>query len=624
MVNLMNKYVVGNVLSIDGFRVTIIMRQNTNMLSYFYNGKAYRGVNIGEYIGIIRGPYKIVGRVDREYLNDKLKNQADHTYSLDRFERNIEITIIGYFYNDKFNFGIKCLPMIFNEAILLDEDEILSIIANGLNRNNEDVFINIGKSVHQCIDVKLPINGFFNSHLGIFGNTGSGKSNTLAKIYTELFNHHDLDVTKKSKFVVLDFNGEYAGDNIFISDSKKIIRLSTRNQGADKIRVSTKNFWNKETLSILFSATEKTQQPFIQNMLNFYIDNHELTDKKLRTGIKQGFKNVFEGNNNRESLNILKKVCDILISVHEDIVLSEIPYYNCIWHSGSCTYYYSDSKGCNIYLNKDENILENISKFETFVDTKLHELHKLDVIDRLRIIVNLQLIYGLRYNHVQFEHISPLLARIESFKPLVERTIAINDNVETEALTIISFKECNQDAKKILPLLISKQLYNEHLEDSNIDGKIGKTCHLIIDEAHNILSEQSTREADSFKDYRLEVFEQIIKEGRKFGFYLTISSQRPYDISPTIVSQLHNYFIHRLVNDLDLKMLANTVSTLDLLSKQMIPNLAPGQCILTGTLFELPLILQVKQLEKEKSPNSDNADIINLWKKTKVTLPSDK
>ena len=182
-------------------------------------------------------------------------------------------------------------------------------------------------------------------------------------------------------------------------------------------------------------------------------------------------------------------------------------------------------------------------------------------------------------------------------------------------MTIISFKDCNQDAKKILPLLISKQLYNEHVKNSNNDGQITKTCHLIIDEAHNILSEQSTREAESFKDYRLDVFEQIIKEGRKFGFYLTVSSQRPYDISPTIISQLHNYFIHRLVNDMDLKMLANTVSTLDNLSKARIPNLSPGQCIITGTLFDLPLLIQVNKLQKTKSPNSGNADILELWNK---------
>ena len=62
-------------------------------------------------------------------------------------------------------------------------------------------------------------------------------------------------------------------------------------------------------------------------------------------------------------------------------------------------------------------------------------------------------------------------------------------------------------------------------------------------------------------------------------------------------------------------MLAHTVSTLDNLSKGRIPNLSPGQCILTGTLFDLPLLIQVKKLEIDKSPNSNNADILELWNK---------
>ena len=115
--------------------------------------------------------------------------------------------------------------------------------------------------------------------------------------------------------------------------------------------------------------------------------------------------------------------------------------------------------------------------------------------------------------------------------------------------------------------------------------------------------------------YLIEFFDDIIKEGRKFGFYITLASQRPYDISPTIVSQLHNYFIHRLVNEQDLRMIANTVNTLDTVSRNQIPTLAPGQCIITGTSFEMPLLIQVEKLSKEKSPASDNADLVNLWTK---------
>lgn len=605
---LINNYVVGNVLSIDGLKITILMHQNTNMLSYFYDGVYYRGVNIGEYIGIIRGPYKIVARVEKEYLTDKLGNQQDQSFSLNRFERHIEVSVIGSFYKNIFEFGIRCLPMIFNEAILLTEDEISSVIGCGLNKNNEQVFVSVGNSVQENIKVNLPVNGLYNSHIGVFGNTGSGKSNTLTKLYTELFNHKNLNATKNSSFVVLDFNGEYTGSNVFTNKNKTIIKISTRSNNGDKIKLSSKNFWNKETLSILFSATEKTQQPFIEKMLNYYFKNTAILDKyTIIRAILDSFKNTFSVNQHKESLNLLKKVYNI--SGIDDgtgkygnyeIPLYSLEYkYGCFW----------DGK----IKVLDDDVKNKIVEFSEILNMNLI-IEQLSIIDKLQILVYAQLIFGLAYNHFQFEHISPLLSRIEASRSFIEKTIEICDDQTSEFLTIISFKDCNQDAKKILPLLISKQLYNEHIKCSNSNGKIVKTCHLIIDEAHNILSEQSTREAESFKDHRLEVFEQIVKEGRKFGFYLTISSQRPYDISPTIISQLHNYFIHRLVNDMDLKMLSSTINTLDKLSKERIPNLSPGQCIITGTLFDLPLLIQVKKLNDEKSPNSKNADILELWK----------
>ncbi|WP_197718817.1 ATP-binding protein [Legionella sainthelensi] len=155
----------------------------------------------------------------------------------------------------------------------------------------------------------------------------------------------------------------------------------------------------------------------------------------------------------------------------------------------------------------------------------------------------------------------------------------IND---AKFLTIISLRKCNQDIKKILPLLLAKHYYELH--KNTVDTPPDKTLHLIIDEAHNILSLQSNREQESWKGYRLELFEEIIKEGRKFGVFLTNSSQRPADISPTIMSQIHNFFIHRLVNDKGLFLLDTTISTLDPLSKGMIPCLSKGCCIITEGL----------------------------------------
>ena len=197
-----NYFIVGNVIAIKGTTVEILMNSNTNTLTYFYDGKTYRGITIGEYVGIIRGPYKIIGKVEKEYLSDKINDVSDQSYILNRFKRIIEIKIIGYFYKEKFYFGIKFLPMIFNEVTLLSDEEKKNIINHGLNTNKEKFVIEFGKSMQDDLKICLPINGLFNSHMGVFGNTGSGKSNTLSKLYTELFHHKNLNIYKK--YLALD------------------------------------------------------------------------------------------------------------------------------------------------------------------------------------------------------------------------------------------------------------------------------------------------------------------------------------------------------------------------------------------------------------------------------------
>jgi hypothetical protein len=245
-------------------------------------------------------------------------------------------------------------------------------------------------------------------------------------------------------------------------------------------------------------------------------------------------------------------------------------------------------------------------------DVNQINLNELTPFDELIVRVNLQLISDMLFGYVQFEHIQPLLKRIEVSMSSLQKVLDIVDEPpEMKLLTVISLRRCNQDIKKILPLLLAKHYYNNH--KNTVGNPPERTIHLIIDEAHNILSQQSTREQETWKDYRLELFEEIIKEGRKFGIYLTLSSQRPADISPTIMSQLHNFFIHRLVNDRDLFLLDNTISTLDHLSKGMIPHLSKGCCILTGTAFDLPLTIQVKRLDKRYQPDSEDIDLTSLW-----------
>ena len=146
----------------------------------------------------------------------------------------------------------------------------------------------------------------------------------------------------------------------------------------------------------------------------------------------------------------------------------------------------------------------------------------------------------------------------------------------------------------------AKRLYDDHTTHG-----ADKSLTIIVDEAHNILSTESFREAESWKDYRLETFEEIIKEGRKFGVFVTIASQRPSDISPTITSQAHNYFIHRLINDGDLKSISSAVSYIDRVMQDSIPTLPTGTCIFSGVATQMPLKINVRELEEHRQPRSE-------------------
>ena len=280
-----------------------------------------------------------------------------------------------------------------------------------------------------------------------------------------------------------------------------------------------------------------------------------------------------------------------------------------LWFSNYSCYFYEEGSS-KFFMNNESHLANALN-----VLSNIGNIDDLDFIDELIIRTNLRLINSVLRGYVQFEHISPLLNRMIALRQNLKNVISISDNNDYTpfVLEVISFRNCNQDIKKILPLIIAKSYYEKHKELVS-ESKIDKTLHFIIDEAHNILSSQSSREEESWKDYRLDLFEEIIKEGRKFGVFMAIASQRPADISTTIMSQFHNFLIHRLVNDKDLAIIDNSISSLDKISKQSIPSLPTGACIITGTSFNMPVMVQVDRIENDKyRPNSDDVDLAALW-----------
>ncbi|MGX6592749.1 ATP-binding protein [Cetobacterium ceti] len=592
-----NNFEVGIIWGVSENNVTIKMYDISSDFKYFFNGIEYEGIRSGGYLSITRGHIDIICQIESEeikdiYINidkDKLK---DKNAEKERYEKYVYAKCIGYFENGKFKFGIKHSPIIYNTVKMMNKDTV-KLMFNTNRKSNQIEFI-LGKEIQYEVDINLPWNKIFNSHIGIFGNTGSGKSNTLTKLYTTLFNHSELNLAN-SKFIFIDFNGEYIGNNV-LSTKKIVYKLNTR-EAEDKFILTKECFWNEEILGILFHATEKTQKPFLKNLINEK-SKYESEGKLLLTYLKKTYKKIFMTQNpKKETLGLMERVLEI-------INCNEPELKKIIWHSKSEVFKYKD-----MYSNENHDEIIESLKIDSIKIEK-----DLDCFDELQIRINLFLINGVIKNHIQYENINPLLTRISATSKALKKIINIVDakKSEKEKIKIISLRNCNQEIKKLFPILLAKEYFREH-KDKNTNG-INETFHLIIDEAHNILSSQSNRESEIWKDYRLELFEEIIKEGRKFGFFLTIASQRPADISETIMSQFHNFFIHRLINDKDLRLINNVISTLDRRSKGLIPTLPQGACITTGTSFDFPQIIQVDKLcKKEERPNSDDIDLEEFW-----------
>ncbi|EPW5499116.1 TPA: ATP-binding protein [Vibrio vulnificus] len=577
---------VGEVIAVRGVKVSIKVFESSNKDTLFYDGTKYKGVSIREYVQIERGFKKIICIVEGEYLDEKRVDDEQQCI------RTVDLKPIGYFESGRFFEGIKHLPLIKDPVYLLEENKLSDIYGN-----TGGDFV-IGKLLKEEFPVSLPWQKLFNSHIGIFGNTGSGKSNTLTNLYTTLFDKKIKSIKGKSQFVIIDFNGEYTNGQLTSERHKRTYTLNTR-QAEDKFPLAKSEFWDTDTLSLLFQATQNTQKPFI----NRIVKGKQLFGSRANflNYIKTTYEKVFTtAAPHPELLDLIRDITSTLGNEKIKDTLKTVAFHgtNKVFYTAGGTFFNANGAG---YRNKLRDDVEALT-----IPKGLSHL------DQFSIRCHIQLIRDLISGYVQFDFIQPLLKRIDSSLTNLTKVIRVTDTPPpNRTVTVISLRKCNQDIKKVLPLLIAKHYYNPH--KTSVANPPDKTIHLVIDEAHNILSQQSNRESESWKDYRLETFEEIIKEGRKFGMFLTLSSQRPADISPTIVSQIHNFFIHRLVNDRDLFLIDNTISTLDSMSRSMIPNLSRGSCVITGTAFDLPMLLQVDELAKEKQPDSEDVNLEKLW-----------
>lgn len=605
-------FIIGLVSSVEGRKVKVRVKKDKNLSHLSYKGKIIKNVSVGSYIKIAKGFVEIIGKVEGEYTTkEKVVNQE---YNKEEFKilRYLDVSLFGHFEKDRFKQGIKEMPLIDNECYLLDKDEF-----NRLHQfyKNSEKTISVGVLTEEpSQDIQLGIAKLFASHIGIFGNTGSGKSNTLAKIYTALFeaNNNNEAFSSNARFVVVDFNGEYTKPKL-ITDNKKVYNLTTRNASPLKYPIKNTNIERLEVISVLLEATEKTQKPFLDRAIKTTYLNDDF-QSRARENIARLVREILQKNDPNFSVAIFVELFNHIRQIERGgaecastVIYNRLRNNDLKYHSSSRSYMCTVN-GTAVYANSDlESVFSAI--FNEISNLNFNQLN----FEKLKVKILSQYYHEIVNGYSNQEHIRPLIGRMFKKFDMLEKLITVDDETDGQqnSIEVINLKDVNLEMKKTLPLIIVKQLYDEHKEADEFEKK---SLHIIIDEAHNILSSVSERESETWKDYRLETFEEIIKQGRKFSTFLTLSSQRPYDISPTIISQLHNYFIHRLINDNDIRAVEKAVAYLDKLSFESIPVLSVGSCFIAGLASDIPVKVDIDLLPIGQQPRSETIDFNIAWR----------
>ena len=593
---------VGEVTEVTGRKISVTVDKDKNLSELFFDGDLIRNVAVGSYIDIRKGFFSLIGKVDGEYARPDATRPAEAS-KVANAKRSLSISLVGYVdRSGTFYGGTKELPLVGNEAFLLTSEKVHQI--HNLV-SNDAIPLNVAVSDYEGFEISLPVDGLMNSHIAIFGNTGSGKSNTVALLYQSFIEamrkRNQTSFDGRVRVLFFDFNGEYSRENCLTPD-KTVYNLSTRHNEGDKVPLSETGVLDFETLAILSDATEKTQRPFIRRALNLAnrIGRGEGSRDHLQNTLRLQITQILQMADKERAFLLIDYMRQILPEREEGGVA--VPLENDLeWHNMTSQFRFNgDYLPSNPEAIPDTEIYQRVDAYD-FAG---------DVISDFISICYVQLIWDVLSNRAQNEHIAPAINKLKSKQGDIRKVFDPQNvgDIFARNIVVMNLHDVNIEMKKTLPLLISKRVYQEQKDRADTDSALS----IVIDEAHNILSYESSREAESWKDYRLETFEEIIKEGRKFGVFVTVSSQRPSDISQTITSQAHNYFIHRLINHRDLQSIATAVSYIDKITEESIPTLPTGTCIFSGMAGQMPMKLAMRPLPDMQQPKSTTRKLSDI------------
>lgn len=563
--------------------------------------------------------------------------------------RKLQLHPIGELSKDSnnefiFSRGLETFPSVGDIVLIPTEEQLKSIIENGGNRR---VYIGTSPLIGNA-QVKIDPDKLFGRHLAVLGNTGSGKSCSVAGLVRWSVEEARIlspDRKANGRFIILDPNGEYSKAFEDMDSAKNFQVQVDGNDVKNRLKVPLW-LWNSEEWCGFTKASEKTQRPTIVHALKSVKND----DSPIEVQSK---------------INSLVKYVGIIITELHSLYNSGEPFgkfpkpknfHNLIvkWMSGISR----DStfpKDLNDAIDEYENLME---RFKTqrggqYPDFSYTKNEVSDLYQKLKLIYQLgggkeeDLIpidanTPIPFNGKDFiraieasadllktsDYVDTLLTRvklliadsiIKSVVDDIDMTLEewlekyIGKNKE-ETITIIDLSLLPSEVTSIITAVIARMVF-EALQRYRKMNKVALPTVLVMEEAHNFVKHYNDDDSVSANKICCKVFEKIAREGRKFGLGLVLSSQRPSELSPTVLSQCNTFLLHRISNERDQELVGKLLPDNMRGIFRELPALPSREAILLGWATDLPVLVKMRNLPKTQRPQSSDPDYWDVWTK---------
>ena len=534
------------------------------------------------------------------------------------------VNVVGEINNNIFTPGANSKPSFKSKIRIITLEELEKILGPQTPSEGQTFF---GYStVYENYRINVGVNDFFSNHFSILGNSGSGKSCTVASVIQKLFTSTKTPPIKSNIFL-FDAYGEYtdAFSNLTKFNQNIMYKTFTTNLQNPETDIIKIPLWllDVDDIALLLDVNSPNQLPIIEKALklvNILTGNTEETIKRKNDIIARALEDILLSGANST------KIRDQVTAVLTKFNTRDLNLETQIIQPG----YVRTLKQC-LFIDKSGKFqeIELVTEFiRSFINKDFDEIRSSDIDEKkvytlkdLEEAMEFALISeGILKSEKVYDSANVLNVRLHTlansessvyfdYPQYVDRIDYIKnlmiDKSSGRKCQIVNFNINYIDDRlaKVITKILSRMLFLVAVENNN-RGSI--PFHIIIEEAHRYV--QKDRDVDILG---YNIFERITKEGRKYGVFLGLITQRPSELSDTAISQCSNFIILRTLHPKDLDYIRNMVPNISIEVVQQLKSLQPGHCIAFGSAFKVPISMYVEL--PNPTPNSNNVNLGLIW-----------